>query len=734
MARYGAVIINRKASEIDRIFHYVIPDSLESRAYLGSVVSVPFGRGNQCLEGVIVGLSQEKPEGIPEGRLKCIVEVVSSRPLFTKEMLALSQWISKYYACPWAAVLQAMLPAGLALSGNIIKNKPVRKYSPLPLAEDAKLTPKQWRAYEFLNGSPKTLKELQEAGFSRDICQRMLDKGFLELLEIAVSSPGGQWIVEDTELNPEQQRAYELIKQEMQGEGRPFLLWGITGSGKTEVYARLLEDMIREGRQAILLIPEIALTTQTLSFLQKRLNQPLAVLHSGLTPTERRKVWESIALGEYPVVVGARSAVFAPLPCLGMIIIDEEHETSYKQDNAPRFHSRDVALERCRLSGAQLVLGSATPGVESVYRARRKEYAYAVLRNRFYGAALPQTHIVDMREELRRGNRSLFSQVFQEGIKDRLAKSQQTLVLINRRGYFTFFSCRECGHVIICPHCSIPMAYHGAEDSLKCHYCGNKQQVYRACPACGSPAIRSFGTGTQRVEAELGKLFPGAVIARLDYDSARKKGYYGEVYQRMLNNQIDILVGTQMIAKGLDFPNVTLAGVLSADMTLNLPDLRASERTFQLINQLLGRSGRRDKQGSAVIQTYNPDSIPIKAAASQDYKAFYNAELAFRKEHQYPPYISMIRVIINGKYQVTAMEAANSLAAELRESLPSELVFGATPAPWEKIKDRFRWVILLKNQDLDCLRQILESSIHKLKGNWHKDVYVQIDVDPYSFM
>ncbi len=732
---FAAVVVNRKIAAVDRIFHYIIPPGLAGRALCGSIVSIPFGRGDKPLEGVIVEISAEKP-ALPQGtEFKEIIEVLSPRPYFRGDLLELSQWIARYYCCPWVAVLQAMLPAGLSLTGKIKKNQRVQIYYIQELNEKAKLTQKQEEIYKYLDDNPGlTLKNLENKGFSPDICRRMILKGYLRGESLDIEEDGEFIPAFLSPLNAEQEKAYTNICREIDGEKRPFLLWGITGSGKTEIYARLLERVISRGKQGLLLVPEIALTTQTVDFLKKRLNIPLAVLHSGLKKSERQKTWEEISKGEYPLVIGARSAVFAPLPDLGLIIMDEEHETSYKQESAPRFHCRGVAKKRCQITGAQLVLGSATPSVEIAYKAKTREYSFAFLKNRYFGAALPKVEIIDMRRELREGNSSLFSRFFIQAIKERLNKGQQSLVLLNRRGFFTFFSCRECGESLFCPHCSIPLAYHKEENILKCHYCGFRQAIQKNCPQCGSEAIGSFGAGTQRVVAEAKRLFPEARIARLDYDAAEKRGSYEEIYRSMLSGDIDILVGTQMIAKGLDFPNISLAGVLAADLTLNLPDWRAGERTFQLLTQLIGRSGRRKQQGQAIIQTYNPQAPSIIAAANQNYGLFYRRELAQREAFGYPPFGELIRIIINGKNRQAVSIAAFNLAEEIKTRLNPQEVCGAAPAPWEKAKDRYRWHILLKGQSLDNLRTALDLSVERQKKAWDKDIFIQVDVDPYSFM
>lgn len=731
MAPYAEVVVNRKVNAIDHIFHYHIPAELVPRAQLGCVVAIPFGVHNQLLEGVIVGFSEQAPPV----QVKDIQAVRSEKPLFSEKMIALSRWIADYYMCPWVAALQAMLPAGVSLSGHLAEERKTKIYRTLPLPPGAKLTEKQAVIWQYIAEQQQiSAPALVQAGFSADICRRMVAKGFLAA-EYRSLDENGAYAIQSTELNKEQEAAYQAILAEMAGKQRPFLLWGITGSGKTEIYLRLLEQTIAGGRQGMLLVPEIALTGQMVAFLRRRLDVPTAVLHSGLSLAQRRHTWQRIAEGAYPLVIGARSAIFAPLPNLGMIILDEEQDGSYKQDNAPRFHSREVAKELCRLHGAQLVLGSATPAIETAYAAQTKRYALAALKNRYYGMPLPQVQIVDMRRELRAGNHSLFSRALQEGIAACLERGEQALLLLNRRGYYTAFTCRECGETILCPHCNIPMAYHATEKRLKCHYCGRLLAPPQTCPKCGSPAIASFGAGTQRVVAEVAKLFPQARIARLDHDAALKRGQSAEIYRQMLERELDILVGTQMIAKGLDFPHVTLSGVLAADLSLNLPDWRAGERAFQLLTQVIGRSGRRYGQGSAILQTYNPGSLPILAAAAQDYGRFYRGELRLREADGYPPFMALARIIVNGMEREEVAQAASALAKALAEKLgQSTEILGPAPAPYEKIKDRYRWHLILKGKSLEHMREALRAVLPAWEKSTPKTVYAQVDIDPYSVM
>ncbi len=726
---YAAVVVNRRLAAVDKIFHYQVPEALQEQAQCGSIVAIPFGR--QQLEGVIVELTQQ----VERTDLKEITAVVSPRPLFSREMLDLSRWLADTYLCPWVTALQAMLPSGLTLTGRIPAQSLVKVYTAAP--SPGKMTPKQTAIWEYVSRNPQASRPLlRQQGFSWDIVDRMERNGVLQGQQVAVDAPGEIYTAAPAQFNAAQQRAYEAIRREMAGQKRPFLLFGVTGSGKTEIYLRLMAEVIAAGQQCLLLAPEIALTSQMVENLRRRLQKPAAVLHSGLTESERRRTWQRIAEGEFPVVVGARSAVFAPLPHLGLLILDEEQEGSYKQDQTPRFHGREVARKRCELAGAQLLLGSATPAVESYYQAQRGCYALAALGERYYPAPAPHVEVVDMRQELLTGNRSLFSRLLQQELVARRQRGEQSILLLNRRGYYTFISCRACGHVLECPHCAIPLAYHEGEDRLKCHYCGAMQPPPTICPQCGSTAIRHFGAGTQRVVRELERLLPQARIARLDQDVTRTRGQHQAIYGQMLAGEIDVLVGTQMVAKGLDFPRVTLAAVIAADITLNMPDFRARERTFQLLTQLTGRSGRREQQGLAIIQTYHPDDPAVQAAAAQDFVGFYRQEIANREQFFYPPFAQLVRLLVNGSELDQVERLAQLMGACLTELLPPQVVIcGPAPASREKIKDRYRWQILLKGAALAEMTPAIAPAWRQATGGRKVgDAYLLVDVDPYDMM
>ena len=491
----------------------------------------------------------------------------------------------------------------------------------------------------------------------------------------------------------------------------------------------------------IILVPEISLTPQTVRVFQGRLGSRVAVLHSGLVGADRRKAWLGIAEGKYDVVIGARSAVFAPTPDLGMIIIDEEHESSYKQENNPRFHTVNVAKERCRLTGASLILGSATPDVGDYYKAEQGEYLLVTMASRVQNREMAKLEIVDMREELKQGNNHMFSRLLYQKLAENLQNGRQSLLFLNRRGYDSFVSCRSCGYVAECSHCSVAMAYHAREGVLKCHYCGETAKPPSVCPKCGSHAIRHFGAGTQKVADSVRELLPSARIARLDRDTVGDRNVYEKVYRAMLNGEIDILVGTQMIAKGLDFPNVTLVGVVAADITLNLPDFRSGERTFQLITQVAGRSGRH-RSGEVIVQTYSPEHKVMAAVQRQDYLWFYRDEIQIREFAEYPPFASMIRLVVNGVDAALVHEIARYLAYYISEEINGGVFddfvvcWGPKPCPKYKIKDRYRVQIMLKSADLALIRNLVKNAVERLEKEHRsrKEVNLAIDVEPLNII
>ena len=514
-----------------------------------------------------------------------------------------------------------------------------------------------------------------------------------------------------------------------------FLLYGVTGSGKTEIYLQSIQDVIEKGREAIVLVPEIALTPQMVNRFKGRFGNLVAVLHSGLSAGEKYDEWRKIQRKEVKVVVGARSAIFAPFENLGIIIIDEEHETSYKQEEMPRYHARDVAIERAQNNNCPVVLGSATPALETYARAQKGVYKLLSLPNRMNKRALPAVEIIDMREELRAGNRSMFSRKLFDLLKERIDRKEQSVLFLNKRGHSSFVMCRDCGYVMNCPNCDISLTYHKVKEQMKCHYCGFESYVPTQCPECSSDYIRYFGTGTQKVEDELGKILPEAKVIRMDVDTTGQKGAHERLLKEFHEGKADILLGTQMIAKGLDFPNITLVGVLSADTMLHLPDFRSSEKTFQLLTQVSGRAGRHELPGEVIIQTYTPEHYSVELAGTQDYDRFYNREMMMRKAHHYPPFYYLALVTISHEQLMTVVSATEKIVAYVRSRISNHaVVLGPAASPIPRINNRYRYHCLIKYKREPELNKTLKAILDQYQADPKSGLLVSIDVNPFILM
>lgn len=603
---------------------------------------------------------------------------------------------------------------------------------------------KQYELYAYLldeRHHTVLLKDLEDMGFSKSSIDTLMRKGFVEKYDAIVERDPFETRVfeqdQKQQLTGEQQEAYKSILESIQAhQQRTYLLHGVTGSGKTEVYLQTIEEVLKLGRQAMMLVPEIALTPQMVLRFKRRFGDEVAVLHSGLSKGERYDEWQKIRDGKASVSVGARSSVFAPFKNLGMIIIDEEHESSYKQEDYPRYQARDIAQWRSQYHKCPLILGSATPSLETYARAEKGVYELLSLPSRVNQQALPEIEIVDMRAELSSGNRSMFSEQLRKSIQQRLDKNEQIVLFLNRRGYASFMLCRDCGHVPQCPNCDISLTYHKSTDQLKCHYCGHQEVPPNKCPNCESEHIRQVGTGTQRVEELLQEAFQEARIIRMDVDTTSRKGAHEKLLDDFGAGKGDILLGTQMIAKGLDFPNITLVGVLNADTMLNLPDFRASERTYQLLTQVSGRAGRHEKEGEVIIQTYNPEHYAIKDVQANDYMAFFNKEMNYRKMGKYPPYFFLINFTIAHKEMKKVMEASKHIHKILLQHLTDKaLVLGPSPAALSRINNEYRFQILVKYKSEPALHEAL-----KYLDDYYHDQYLKeklslkIDINPQMMM
>ncbi|MEC1547072.1 primosomal protein N' [Bacillus rugosus] len=569
----------------------------------------------------------------------------------------------------------------------------------------------------------------------------LIQKGLLqESYEEVYRDPYQDKMFKKTEplpLTDEQSAAFQPIRQTLDNdEHKVFLLHGVTGSGKTEIYLQSIEKVLAKGKEAIVLVPEISLTPQMVNRFKGRFGSQVAVMHSGLSTGEKYDEWRKIHRKEVRLVVGARSAIFAPFENLGMIIIDEEHESSYKQEEMPRYHAKEVAIKRAEHHSCPVVLGSATPTLESYARAQKGVYELLSLKHRVNHQVMPEVSLVDMREELRNGNRSMFSVELMEKLEETIAKGEQAVLFLNKRGYSSFVMCRDCGYVPQCPHCDISMTYHRYGQRLKCHYCGHEEPVPHNCPECASEHIRFFGTGTQRVEEELTKVLPNARVIRMDVDTTSRKGAHEKLLSAFGEGKADILLGTQMIAKGLDFPNVTLVGVLSADTTLHIPDFRSAEKTFQLLTQVSGRAGRHEKPGHVIIQTYTPSHYSIQLTKTHDYETFYQHEMAHRREQSYPPYYYLALVTVSHEEVAKAAVTAEKIAHFLKANCGADTkILGPSASPIARIKDRYRYQCVIKykqeNQLSALLKKILE---HYKREIEQKHVMISIDMNPYMMM
>ncbi|EWG11897.1 primosomal protein N' [Cytobacillus firmus] len=609
------------------------------------------------------------------------------------------------------------------LPGNATKQKEVLEYF---LQDEGPVDQKE--LFSLLGITSSTLKGL-------------LQKGLLGQKDVEIyRNPFADREFERTEplsLTDGQRKAIIPILDSIEeNRHETFLLYGVTGSGKTEVYLQSIQRVLKDGKEAIVLVPEISLTPQMVKRFKGRFGDQVAVMHSGLSAGEKYDEWRKIQRKEVKVVVGARSAIFAPFENLGIIIIDEEHETSYKQEENPRYHARDVAIKRAENYKCPVVLGSATPSLESFARAQKGVYHLLTLENRMNNQALPAVDIIDMREELREGNRSMFSRKLLEKIKDRLGKKEQIVLFLNKRGHSSFVMCRDCGYVINCPHCDISLTYHRYNQQMKCHYCGYEALVPTACPECESEHIRYFGTGTQKVEEELAKILPEAKVIRMDVDTTSRKGAHEKLLDQFQEGHADILLGTQMIAKGLDFPNITLVGVLSADTMLHLPDFRSSEKTFQLLTQVSGRAGRHELEGEVIIQTYTPEHYSIELAGEQDYDKFYDREMMVRKIHRYPPFFYISLITVSHEELMKAVSVTEKITQYIQSRLSAEsIVLGPVASPIPRINNRYRYQCLIKYKREPELGQTLK----KILDNYQQEISaggltVSIDLNPYILM
>ncbi|EAC2401488.1 primosomal protein N' [Listeria monocytogenes] len=797
MINIAKVIVDVPAMQVDRPFDYYIPEDLEELIRPGMRVSVPFG--NRKIQGFVIALgeTEENPKLKGIDGVMDLAPVLNEELMELGDWLAedtLSFRVSAYQAMLPAALrakyekyflrldeeneeLEQLFEGYETLDWKVaeargllkqigkwvregsvevvyqVKNKITSKKvrvvnclkSPHQLAEIIEDMPKNAKAqsrvlafFQAFEGNEITAAELKKQAETTDATiKKLVDLGLLSIQEKIVSrDPYENHQFEKSEslqLLPDQQTACEKIIAATDQE--TFLIHGVTGSGKTEIYLQTIEAKLKEGKEAIVLVPEISLTPQMVERFKSRFGSEVAVLHSALSSGEKYDEWRKIERKEARVVVGARSAVFAPFENLGIIIIDEEHEASYKQEDNPRYHARDVAIWRATTYQCPVVLGSATPSLESFARAKKGVYTLIELPSRVNDRAMPEVSVVDMREELRKENRTEFSTELLEKIKDRIAKKEQTVLMLNRRGYSSFVMCRDCGYVVECPNCDISLTYHQSSNQMKCHYCGHEERVPQKCPSCEGEHIRYFGTGTQKVEESLTKLIPEARVIRMDVDTTRTKGAHEKLLKSFRNHEADILLGTQMIAKGLDFPDITLVGVLNADTMLHLPDFRASERTFQLLTQVSGRAGRHERTGEVIVQSYNPEHYSIEFAKKHDFIGFYNHEMQLRKMGSYPPFYYLTMINVSDENEMKAIRTIQEMAQFLRGKLgPDAVILGPVPSTITRIKNKYRYQCIIKYKIEPNLKKELKTLITHYQKDQQKGLTITIDVQPYVLM
>ena len=728
---------------LDREFDYRIPSDLAGRVGVGAVVRIPFGRRHA--RGFVTALAGRSD--FPD--LKAIESVVEGPALFDESMLRLARWMADYYAAPFEHAIAAILPAAVRREGAKFKEQLVAavrgEASPSPEDEAAlaKRSPKQAEAWARLKEVREVTAAALEAatGVSIPGLRSLEKKGWITLGKGVIRrDPHARMAVLPTVAPPlmdEQTAALAAVREEM-AASKPgvVLLHGVTGSGKTEVYLAAIQSALEAGRGAIALVPEIALTPQTMERFRGRFGETVAVLHSHLSDGERHDEWRRIAAGEARVVVGARSALFAPVRPLGLLVVDEEHEPAYKQDESPRYNARDVAVMRGRLDGCAVVLGSATPSLESFHNARAGKYRLVRMRQRVDHRVMPAVHVVDMRIEAEKaGAAHLLSQDLIEAVRLRLSQGEQTMLFLNRRGYATTVMCPLCGHVETCPHCSVKMTYHKHAEQMLCHVCGEVRAVPAVCanPDCRAPNIKMSGVGTQRVEAAVRKVFPRARVARMDSDTTGAKDAHAQILGKFRRGDLDILIGTQMIAKGLDFPNVTLVGVIQADLSLQIPDFRAAERTFQLLTQVAGRAGRGDVPGEVLVQTYTPFHPAVQSSRNADYDTFFDQEIEMRREMRYPPFTRLATVLFRGKEEGDVSAAATDFAGRLRARLPEAVrLTGPAPAPLAKAKGFHRYQLMVWAGAVRDFAPVLRALLKVFKPP--KGVTLAVNIDALSLM
>ena len=724
---YASILIQHKVKSLDHTFTYHIPDSLIDKLDVGMKVYVPFGSSK--INGIVLDIFDKY-----DGDTKDIISIVTKELKLNKELLELGKYIKDKYLCTLISAYQTMLPSSLKINNNkesyelkkvyIVLNKDDKEID--EYIKNNSRAKKQIELLELLKNNKIEKKDINSSSL-----KVLLDKELVKEEYVSYYRINNKNVTQDKyKLTEEQESAYKTIKDTF-NTSKVHLLHGITGSGKTEVYMHLCDDVIKNNKCAIILVPEISLTTQLVNRFYNRFGSDVAIFHSELSEGEKYDEYKKIDRGEVHIVVGTRSAIFTPVNNLGLIIIDEEHTSSYKQENTPRYNAIDIAKWRCNYNNCPLVLGSATPTLESMARAKKGVYNLISMNNRVGDAKLPVITIINMQDEYRKRN-MILSDDLKIDIDHRLQNKEQVMLLINRRGYSTFVTCESCGYIYKCPHCDITLTYHKSSNNMRCHYCGYTLIFDGKCPECNKETINSFGLGTEKVEKMIKELFPSARVIRMDKDTTTKKGSHEKIIKGIENLEYDIIIGTQMISKGLDFPRVTLVGIINADESLNIPDFRSGENTFALLSQVSGRAGRSDLQGEVIIQTFNPDNKTILNVKDNNYLANYEYEMNIRKLLKYPPYYYLIGIKVISKDYDKASKEANKIANILKNNKEDNtIILGPTTASQFRLNNNYRFQIIIKYKKDD----ILLNKIKEIDYNYidNKDIYIEVDVDPIRF-
>lgn len=729
MKLYAEVIINSEALEIDRPFTYKVPEEFNNEIKIGQIVKVPFGKGNKTSEGFILNL---KNDDNIKFKTKNIAAILVKDPVIDEDDINLIEFLREKTLCKYIDAFRLLIPVGIMKGAKAKKKKViVLKNEDLSNIKNPDGYKKIVEFFKTNSGKYTKSELINEHSISQYKLNKLIENEVLSIEEESVFRYNDRVYNKDSAktLTIEQEN---IIREYINSDDKMFLLKGVTGSGKTEVYMKLVERVLLEEKSAIILVPEIALTPQMIERFKGRFGVNVALFHSKLSDGERFDEWFRVKEGKSKVIVGARSAIFLPAKNLGLIIIDEEHENTYKSEQNPKYQTKEVAEYLSELKGCKVILGSATPSIETYYRALTGEMKLLELNSRVDNKAMPPMKVIDMRNELKGGNKSLFSRELFIAIQERLKRKEQIILFLNRRGFSTFVSCRSCGYVFKCDECDISMTYH-KNGLLICHYCGKTKREPRECPKCHSKYVKFFGAGTQRVEEEVKKYFNNVRILRMDVDTTRDKHSYERIYNIFKNGEADILIGTQMVSKGLDFKNVTLVGILAADMSINIPDYRAAERTFQIITQVAGRAGRGDKQGEVLIQTYTPQHYSLQYAVNYDYEGFYEKEFTVRAMMKYPPFGKLL--LINGTSKKEEllknfMHKITMMIKPLVESCLDIEILGPIPCMISKVKENYRWQIVIKGEFDSYFSKNIKEILYDENKNVYNDIRISMDINP----